>query len=254
MNAPEMSAETPAETPLEAAPWRIEPVGDRCLLVRLGDRIDGEINRAVLSLAAHLQAHPLPGVIDVVPAFTTVALHYLPQSYAAGTGGATPYARLAERVEAVLRRGVPTVEQSSRTVEIPVCYGGEHGPDLDDVAARCGMSPAEVVRRHGESPLVVYTFFFAPGNPFAGGLDPSLRMPRRSTPRTRVPAGSVAIANDLSTIYQLAMPGGWNLIGRTPWNLFDVTQDPPARLRLGDRLRFVAISPAEYASLCEARP
>lgn len=237
---------------LGVTPWRIEPVGDRCLLVAFGDRVDAATNRIVLSLAAYLQAHPLPGVVDVVPAFTTVALHYLPEAHAGGD--ASPYAHLAGLLEDLLQRGIPPVEQVTRVVEIPVCYGGEFGPDLDDVAARCGMSSDDVVRLHGQSPLVVYTFFFAPGNPFAGGLDPRLHVPRRATPRTRVPAGSVAIANGLSTIYQLAMPGGWNLIGRTPWNLFDLSQDPPVRLRLGDQLRFVPVSPADYERLCEARP
>ncbi|MFC4274888.1 5-oxoprolinase subunit PxpB [Achromobacter aloeverae] len=234
--------------------WRIEPVGDRCLLVAFGDRVDAEVNRAVLSFAAWLLDHPLPGVIDVVPAFTTVALHYRPEAYAEGGSTVAPFARLAQRVREVLDRGVPQVEQGGRTVEIPCCYGGDHGPDLEEVAQRCGLSTEEVIRLHGESPSVIYTFYFAPGNPFAGGLDPRLSLPRRKTPRTLVPAGSVAIANGLTTIYQLAMPGGWNLIGRTPWNLFDIKQDPPVRLQLGDRLHFVPVTPAEFDRLYEARP
>lgn len=241
--------ETPADDP--PAPWRIDPVGDRCLLVTLGDRIDAKVNRSVQALAAHLLADPPPGVIDVVPAFTTVALHYLPQAYAGRPGG--PYASLAAHVAERLRRGIPQAEAESRLVEIPACYGGSYGPDLDEVAQRCGLSTREVVELHGASPLVVYTFFFAPGTPFAGGLDPRLAVPRRTTPRTEVPAGSVAIANGLSMIYQLAMPGGWNLIGRTPWNLFDLARDPPVRLRLGDHLRFVPISPAQFDRLYEAR-
>ncbi|AOB33522.1 hypothetical protein AKI39_08030 [Bordetella sp. H567] len=239
----------PAAEP--AYPWRIDPVGDRCLLVTLGDRVDARINRSVLALAAHLLADPPEGVIDVVPAFTTVALHYLPQAYA-GRAEA-PYACLAAQLRERLRRGIPDIDAESRLVEIPACYGGSYGPDLDEVAQRCGLTTSEVIELHGASPLVVYTFFFAPGAPFAGGLDPRLAVPRRATPRTEVPAGSVAIANGLSMIYQLAMPGGWNLIGRTPWNLFDLARDPPVRLRLGDRLRFVPISPAAFDRLYEAR-
>ncbi|OZI59741.1 5-oxoprolinase subunit PxpB [Bordetella genomosp. 11] len=241
--------DTPASAPVPA--WRIDPVGDRCLLITLGDRVDAEVNRAVLALAAHLLAEPLEGVIDVVPAFTTVALHYLPQAYAGRD--ATPFACLEAELRGRFSRGIPDVAAESRLVEIPACYGGAYGPDLDEVARRCGLTTQEVIDLHGASPLVVYTFFFAPGTPFAGGLDPRLAVPRRATPRTEVPAGSVAIANGLSMIYQLAMPGGWNLIGRTPWSLFDLARDPPVRLRLGDRLRFVPISAAEFDRLYEAR-
>jgi inhibitor of KinA len=232
--------------------WRIDPVGDRCLLVAFGDKVDAQVNRTVLSLAASLLQDPLDGVIDVVPAFTTIALHYRPEAYARGPS--SPYEQLAAQVDARLRGGYPDIEPGSRLVEIPACYGGRYGPDLDHVAEHCGLTPDEVIALHCASPLVVYTIYFAPGNPFAGGLDPRLAMPRRPTPRTEVPAGSVAIANGLSTIYQLAMPGGWNLIGRTPWNLFDLAQEPPVRLRLGDRLRFVPISPSEFERLNEARP
>ncbi|ARP80911.1 hypothetical protein CAL12_08695 [Bordetella genomosp. 8] len=241
-----------SQAPDSPFPWRIDPVGDRCLLVTLGDHVDGAVNRSVLALAAHLLADPPPGVIDVVPAFTTVALHYLPQAYAGQAG--TPHACLAAIVADRLRRGVPDIGAESRLVEVPACYGGAYGPDLDEVAGRCGLSTSEVIELHCASPLTIYTFFFAPGTPFAGGLDARLAVPRRATPRTEVPAGSVAIANGLSMIYQLAMPGGWNLIGRTPWNLFDLRREPPARLRLGDRLRFVPISPAEFDRLYEARP
>ncbi|OZI30364.1 hypothetical protein CAL29_20220 [Bordetella genomosp. 10] len=233
--------------------WRIEPVGDRCLLVAFGDRVDAEVNRTVLSFSAWLLDHPLPGVVDVVPSFTTVALHYQPEAYAQDGSAVAPYAQLAQRVREVLTKGIPPVELGGRTVEIPCCYGGEHGPDLEDVARRCGLSTDEVIRLHGESPFVVYTFYFAPGNPFAGGLDPRLSVPRRQTPRTQVPAGAVAIANNLTTVYQLAMPGGWNLIGRTPLSMFNIKQDPPVRLQLGDRLRFVPITPAQFDRLYEAR-
>ncbi|ARP91269.1 hypothetical protein CAL14_14040 [Bordetella genomosp. 9] len=239
--------DTPA--PSLPAPWRIAPVGDRCLLVRLADKVDAQANRRVLALAANLLSDPLEGVIDVVPAFTTVALHYVPTP---APDGSSPYERLAAQLEARLRRGIPAIDIGGRVVEVPACYGGEYGPDLEQVAARCGLSAQEVIRRHVESPLVVYTFFFAPGCPFAGGLDPGLSVPRRPTPRTEVPPGSVAIANGLSMIYPLAMPGGWNLIARTPWRLFDLRQDPPVRLQLGDRLRFVPVSPAEFARMEQA--
>ncbi|MFK4444944.1 inhibitor of KinA [Caballeronia udeis] len=228
---------------------RIEALGDRCLMVRFGDRIDPATTRDVHSLTAWLLAHMPTGVVDVVPAFTTVALHYLPERLP--RAGGSPYRQLAGSLAALLEGGIAPVEQSTRLVEVPVCYGGEYGPDLDDVAQRCDLTTDEVIRLHGASELIVQTFFFSPGNPFAGPLDARLTVPRRATPRARVEAGSVAIANGLSSIYQVASPGGWNVIGRTPWSMFDLAWTPPTRLRLGDRLRFVPVSPETFASMDE---
>jgi inhibitor of KinA len=229
--------------------WQIEPVGDRCLLIRLGQHLDAQVSQTVQAVAALLMARPIPGVIDVVPVFTTVALHYLPTGFARGRESA--FAQLSRQVEDLLARGIPRLAQSGRVVEIPACYGGEFGPDLEDVATRCSLTPQEVVELHCAVPQLLYTFFFSPGNPYAGPLDPRLQVPRRSTPRTLVPAGSVSIANGISSIYQMATPGGWNLIARTPWNLFDLRNDPPTRLQLGDQLRFVSISPADFAAMDE---
>lgn len=231
--------------------WRIEPVGDRCLLIRLGDQVDIDVSQTVHAVAARLMAQAMPGVIDVVPAFTTVAVHY--RAAARPATGGSAFKQLKREIDALLAKGVPTLPASTRVVEIPACYGGEYGPDLEDVAAQCGLSTDEVIRRHSESALVLYTFFFSPGNPFAGPVDPSLQVPRRRTPRTLVPAGSVAIANGISSIYQNDSPGGWNILARTPWNLFDARQSPPTRLQLGDQLRFVPISRERYAELLEAR-
>jgi len=231
---------------------RIEPVGDRCVLIRLGERVDVETSRTVHAVTAWLAAHLPAGVIEVVPAFTTVAVHFQPTAFAREAG--LPTAQLTRRLEELLAHDLPAVAHEGRLVEIPACYGGEFGPDLDDVSSQCGLTVEETIALHSGSPLTLYAFFFSPGNPFAGPLDPRLKVGRRSTPRTRVEAGSVAIANGLSSIYQSASPGGWNVIARTPWNLFDVTQRPPTRLRLGDRLQFRPISSEEFRALEERRP
>jgi inhibitor of KinA len=228
---------------------RIEALGDRCLMVRLGERIDPATTRDVHSLTAWLLAHTPQGVVDIVPAFTTVSLHYLPERLPRDKG--SPYRQLADSLATLLEGGIPPVEQSTRLVEVPVCYGGEYGPDLDDVARRCELTTDEVIRLHGASELVVQTFFFSPGNPFAGPLDARLAVPRRTTPHARVEAGSVAIANGLSSIYQVTSPGGWNVIGRTPWSMFDLAWTPPTRLRLGDRLNFVPVSPETFIAMDE---
>ncbi|HEY5633321.1 MAG TPA: 5-oxoprolinase subunit PxpB [Burkholderiaceae bacterium] len=237
--------------------WRIEAAGDRCLIVEFGDRVDPAINRTVHALAERLLDEALEGVTDVVPAFTTVAVHYRPEAVALGASGKAedplPHARLSAALGSILEAGVQARDADQRTVEIPVCYGGEFGPDLDEVAAACGLSPAEVVALHGESPHVVYMLGFAPGFPYMGGLDPRLARPRRSTPRVRIAAGTVAIAREQSAVYTLETPGGWNLIGRTPIALFRPDADPPSLLRPGDRVRFVAISEADYRALRAAK-
>lgn len=241
-NASEGAATNPHGT------WRIAPLGDRCLVVEFGKRVDPEIGRTARSFAAQLLANPLDGVLDIVPAFTSVAVHYRPDAFA---GPELPHAHLRRELEAMLARGVAAQSVASRVVEVPVCYGAEFGPDLDEVAAACGLTPDDVIRLHGASPHVVYMLGFAPGFPYVGGLDERLAVPRRSTPRTAIPAGSVAIARDQSVIYPLETPGGWNVIGRTPLRLFDAAAEPPCLLQPGDEVRFVPLSLEQFQNLAE---
>ena len=230
------------------ATWRIEPLGDRGLIVEFGQRVDPDIGRAARSFAGYLLAHPLEGVVDIVPAFTTVAIHYRPEVYA---GQGPPYLQLCRQVEAILARGVAVEPVAARVVEVPVCYGGEFGPDLEEVARACQLTPEEAIQSHAASPHVVYMLGFAPGFPYLGGLDPRLAVPRRATPRTTIPVGSVAIARDQSAIYSFETPGGWNLIGRTPLRLFSPTAEPPCLLQPGDEVRFLPVSPDEYRAIKE---
>jgi KipI family sensor histidine kinase inhibitor len=233
---------------LAGSAWRIVPLGDRALIVELGQRVDPAISARARAVAEHLLRARLPGVTDVVPAFTTVGIHYRPEALA---GGGTPHGRMREQVEAILARGIAPQGAAARVVEVPVCYGGEFGPDLAEVAAACKLTPDEVIALHAASPHVVHMLGFAPGFPYMGGLDARLGVPRRATPRIAVPAGSVAIARDQSAIYPLEAPGGWNLIGRTPLRLFRPAADPPCLLQPGDEVRFMAIAPERFRSLQE---
>ncbi len=235
------------------ATWRIAPQGDRCLMVEFGQKIDRETNLRARALAQYLVDHPLPGVLDVVPAFTSVAIHYRPEAFAEPNGPELPYDRLFARVEQVLRAGVERKAPAPRHVEIPVCYGGEFGPDLDEIARARKLAPEEVVAIHSQSPHVVYMLGFAPGHPYLAGLDERLAMPRRATPRLKIPPGAIAIAGGQSVVYTLETPGGWNLIGRTPWRVFTPETDPPCLLRAGDAVHFVPITPDEYQAQCDAR-
>lgn len=236
-------------TATTASPPRIDAVGDRCLLIGVGETVDPETSQRVFGLVRRLKERPIEGVCDIVPAFTTVALHYRPEKL-----GATPFASLRAAVLERLAVPLETAPPAARAIDIPVCYGGELGPDLDDVAAKCGLSTERVIELHLQSAHRIYMLGFAPGFPFIGGLDPALHMPRRASPRTRIPPGSVAIARDQTCIYPLETPGGWNLIGRTPLRLFDPCAQPPCLLAPGDRVRFVRIDEPSYQALLEAQP
>jgi inhibitor of KinA len=238
-----------SESRLVSPPPRIEAVGDRCLLVGVGDTIDQETSQRVFGLVRRLKERPIAGVCDIVPAFTTVALHYRPELL-----GEAPFEALRAAVLERLVEPLETTATAARSVEIPVCYGGEFGPDLDDVASQCGLSTEQVIALHMASAHRIYMLGFAPGFPFIGGLDPALKMPRRSSPRTRIPPGSVGIARDQSCVYPLETPGGWNLIGRTPLRFFDPSVNPPCLLAPGDRVRFVRIDEPTYRNLLEGQP
>ncbi|WP_420042582.1 5-oxoprolinase subunit PxpB [Bordetella genomosp. 9] len=222
---------------MPAPDWRIHPQGDRCLLVTFGESIDAETGRRCLAVARLLRGAGLPGVTDVVPSFVAVAVHYAP-----GPDGAGPtYLELAGRIEAMLHAGIPAGEDTARDIEIPVHYGGEHGPDLEDVARATGLTPDEVIALHTQPGSMVFMLGFAPGHPYIGVHDERLNVPRRATPRTAVPMGSVAIANRQTVIYPSRLPGGWNVIGVTPLRLFDPAREPASLLQPGDRVRFVAL-------------
>jgi inhibitor of KinA len=138
-----------------------------------------------------------------------------------------------------------------RTVEIPVCYGGDLGPDIDDVARQHGMSAQDVIDIHASGDYLVYMVGFMPGFAYLGGLSSRIATPRRQTPRTAVPAGSVGIGGEQTGVYPLVSPGGWNLIGRTPLRIFDIDRTDAALLATGDRVRFRPISNGEFKAWAE---
>jgi inhibitor of KinA len=213
----------------------ILPLGDAGLIVRVGDSL-GE----VLTTARKLEAARIPGVIEIAPAFASVGVFLASPgclvSCAAAIQGAL---RARQRPGATVRK--------RRAVVVPVCYDPEFALDLEMVAQHCHLSPNEMVKRHAAARYQVRCVGFTPGFPYLSGLPPTLAAPRRATPRTDVPAGSVAIGGGQTGIYPLVSPGGWNIIGRTPLRLFDVERDPAALLAAGDRVRFVAITRDEFA-------
>ncbi len=227
--------------------WRIVAQGDRTLLVIFGTHIDTAVGQRCIAAATALRAAGIKGISDIVPTFNTVAVHYQPRVF----GANTRFKHLAAEIDKLLSSALIDHPQAivSRQVEIPVCYGGEYGPDLSDVAAHCRLSEAEVIQLHSAAPVYVFMLGFAPGAPYMGIHDEKLAIPRRSTPRTAVPAGSVAMANRQSIIYPNQLPGGWHLIGASPVRLFDPRHEPPTLLAPGDTVRFVPISGAEFKAM-----
>ena len=191
-------------------------------------------------VAAAVRARGEPWIRDVVPALGGLGLHFDPDFEGVVTDVA------AELVERCLKEGLPPEEDLGRDVEVPVCYDKTFAPDLEEVAAKTGVAPEEVAARHAAGQYRVLMIGFAPGHAYMGGLDAKLAVPRRASPRPLVAAGSVAIANEQTVIYPYAIAGGWNLIGRTPLAVFDATRERPSLLSPGDRVRFRAISLAEF--------
>ena len=220
----------------------LSPLGDSALVVALGSGLDESALPRVRALMAQLAHDRLAGVLEIVPAFATFTVFYDPVR----SGGYEPLCREIENCAACADAAL--VSQATPQVEIPVCYGGDFGPDLAEVAARCGLSAERVVALHSGSRYVVHAVGFTLGFAYLGGLPEKIHTPRRATPRTSVPAGSVGIGGAQTGVYPLTAPGGWNLIGRTPLALFDATQAEPARLSVGERVTFRAISREEFAA------
>ncbi|HLI83166.1 MAG TPA: 5-oxoprolinase subunit PxpB [Bryobacteraceae bacterium] len=210
----------------------IRPASDRSLLVSFGDRISLESHSDVLRLLRAFEELPR-GILNLHPAYASVLIDFDPRRATHGEIERLVRARWEEA------QAMPMAEP--RRLEIPVRYGGECGPDLEDVARYTGFSAAEIVRRHTSAEYVVYFLGFSPGFPYLGGLPPELAIPRLPAPRKEVPAGSVAIGGSQTGIYPMSTPGGWRLIGRTTVRLFDAAANPPALLRTGDRIRFVPL-------------
>ena len=209
----------------------LKPLGDCAWLMEFPELAGEAALARVMGWVAALQVDRPAGVLDVVASSDSLAVH--------STGGGPDVLRWIQSVKAVdqLPHG--------REILLPVCYGGEYGPDLEEVAEKTGLSPAEVVNLHSGAVYTVAAVGFSPGFPYLLGLPERLRLPRRATPRLAVPAGSVAVAGGQAGIYPFTSPGGWQVIGRTSENLFDPSQARPALLRSGDRVRFVAVDELE---------
>lgn len=214
-------------------------MGDRALLVELGDEISPDVNQSVQELFVAMDMHKTEGVRELVPSYRSLLVIYDPFSI--------PLADLERTIEEIYQNLDQSQLPDPRTVKIPVVYGGEQGPDLNGVAEYHHITPQAVINLHARPTYRVYMIGFTPGYPYLGEVPDAIATPRRETPRILVPKGSVGIAQKQTGIYSVDSPGGWQIIGWTPVDLFDPQRQPPSLLMMGDRVRFQAIS-AEEAS------
>jgi KipI family sensor histidine kinase inhibitor len=219
---------------------RFLPAGDTALVVEFGDRIDEALSERVLLLSARLRAEPPAGLVETVPTFRSLMVHYDPRE--------TDGERLRAAIEAALRQA-GSMAWRMRRWRLPACYEPDCAPDLAWVAEQTGLTAEDVVRRHAATQFRVYMIGFTPGFPYMGGLPPELNLPRRTDPRLRVPAGSIAIASGMTAIYPVESPGGWHLIGSTPVQLFDPQWERPSLLAPGDLVFFEPVGRAAYENI-----
>jgi len=212
-------------------------MGDRALLVELGDEISPAINQKVRALFIRLKDRALKGIMELVPSYRSLMVVY--------DSLALSVSLLESQIDALCKTLDNFQLPDPRTVAIPVVYGGEYGPDLEWVAGYHKIAPEDVVRLHTQPIYQVYMIGFMPGYPYLGEVVDALITPRRKTPRTRVARGSVGIAQRQTGIYSVASPGGWQIIGRTPVHLFDPHSEPTSLLEMGDRVKFFAIAAEE---------
>lgn len=220
-------------------PLVLEPLADDALLLRLGTDIDMATNAQVMQLVARFRAAHFPWLRDLVPAYASLAVFFDVDAFAGDAHrevGTLLMQAAAHPADASPEHTAPVAH------EIPVYYGNQYGPDLDDCAHELGLTIDEIIARHVAVEYTVAMIGFAPGFPYLLGLDPALALPRLATPRTRAPAGSVAIGGAQTGIYPRESAGGWRLIGRTPVRLFDPARDAPSLLQAGDRVRFIAVA------------
>jgi len=236
----------------------LQPAGDQAIAINLSDTISPETNRRVHDLATAIEHSRLAAIVDLVPSYSSLLLYYDPLQ--------TKFDDMAEAVLEIERSLDDLPTEPARTVLIPTLYGGDYGPDLKSVAKHIGLTEAETIQAHAGTDYLVYMLGFSPGFPYLGGLSDNLATPRLETPRTRIPGGSVGIAENQTGIYPVSSPGGWRLVGRTPLRLFDASNQPPSLLKAGDFVRFVPISnetdfleidelvnARKYEVLCEPR-
>lgn len=229
--------------------YKVYPLGDQAVIIEFGKTIDENTHERVKSTAIYFEENPWEWMTEYIPAFSTIAVFYDPMKvldYLGKTESRLPYELVVEELDRNLATLKERQSAQARVVEIPVCYGGDLGPDLSFVAEHNGLTEKQVIEHHTQGDYLVYMIGFAPGFPYIGGMTKKIATPRKEEPRLQIPAGSVGIAGSQTGVYPIETPGGWQLIGRTPLPLFQPDQVNPSLLQAGDKVVFKAITRQEY--------
>ena len=217
---------------------KIVAAGDSSLLIEFGNEINEEINRKITTIVQLMRDQQIEGVVDVIPAFCSLLINYDPRIVS--------FEKMHRRMHALVKMDLKGGAGRKRIFEIPVCYGGEYGPDIGTIAAHGGLTEKEVIEIHSSRDYLIYMLGFLPGFCYLGGLDERIHTPRLANPRVKINAGSVGIGGSQTGIYPLDSPGGWQLMGMTPVKTYDPSREVPILLEAGDYIRFVPVDEAEY--------
>lgn len=217
--------------------------GDSSILIEFGNEISPEINRKITATVRLMREQQIQGVVDIIPAFCSLLINYDPRVIS--------FEKIERRMRHLVKLETAAEEVRKKIIEIPVCYGGEFGPDISTVAEHAGISKEEVIRIHSSGDYLIYMLGFLPGFSYLGGLDERIHTPRLADPRMMIPAGSVGIGGSQTGIYPLDSPGGWQLLGRTPVKTYDPDREEPILFEAGDYIRFIPIDESEFFRIKE---
>ncbi|MBZ2175917.1 5-oxoprolinase subunit PxpB [Schnuerera sp. xch1] len=217
------------------------PAGDKALIIEFGNEISIEINAKIRNVVKFINEAKIEGIEEIVPTYRSIQLLYNPLKIS--------YSKLIEKVDILYNKPIENKEDNIRIFKIPTLYGNEYGPDINYVAEHNHLTLEEVIKIHTRTDYLVYMLGFTPGFTYLGGMSERIATPRLSSPRTKIPAGSVGIAGSQTGMYPSETPGGWQLIGRTPLRLYAPNREPPVFLNAGDYVRFVSITEEEYKDI-----
>ncbi len=240
--------------PVEQTSFTVYPISEKAVTMEFGNSINQHLLYTITAFSGLLQQNPFAGMTGMVPAYSTLTVYFDPLIVAkAGMPGNTALDKITAYLDQLKQHTLKTTIRESDIMTIPVCYGEDFGPDLEEVARINDLTTGEVIRLHGSVAYLVHMIGFMPGFAYLGGMPQAIMAPRKAQPRSNVPAGAVGIAGLQTGIYPLQLPGGWQIIGQTPLKMFDAGRSEPGLLKAGDRVKFEAINLSEFKQIARAK-